>query len=68
MSRLADRVQKLEARQDTATGRVVLYFKGEAGAWRERGTGAPMPSEAERERCGIFAIRVGAPADFDDDA
>lgn len=65
MSRLADRVQKLEARQDAAPGRVVLYFKDEAGAWREGGTGAPMPSEAERERCGIFAILIGAPEDFE---
>ena len=65
MSRLSDRVQKLETRKDAAPGRVVLYFKDEAGAWRESATGAPLPTEAERERSGIFAIRIGTPEDFE---
>ncbi|MDI3514024.1 MAG: hypothetical protein PWP40_1253 [Rhodocyclaceae bacterium] len=68
MSRLSERVRKLEGNADrTAPNQTVgMYFKDASGTWRNQRTGEPLPTETER--IGLFAIRIGAPADFDEAA
>ena len=67
MSRLSERLRKLEGQGDRAAPHqgVALFVKDASGTWRNQQTGEPLPSEAERERIGLFAIRIGAPDDFE---